>query len=146
MAYVQERFIATVRRYAGLYPYQRQSKDKLSSFLFGKLKETECFRSKRHFGCPTNRFIEQEDVLEQMENNPQLTIRRCRLSAATGISRYGALIVLHNQQLQPYHFTPTQNLLPVDLSNRLIFCCWMITKQPDPSTFSRMKLFLLTIE
>lgn len=80
---------------------------------------------------------EEEDVLAQVEENPELSIRR--LSAATGISRRSVSNILHIQQLYPYHFTPVQNLLPVDLPARLNFCQWLRTQQTnDPTFFSRI--------
>lgn len=63
-------------------------------------------------------------VLQAVEAEPTASTRR--IGAALRISKSGVHRILKREGLHPYHFTPVQNLLPLDTASRSDFCRWYL--------------------
>lgn len=153
--YAQENYNGrgACRRYLEMYPDRRQPDYKLFKNLYDRLGEMGSFRPKRDtLGRPKTITVEQEDeVLVQVAENPSVSSRR--MSASTGISKSSVLRIFHSENLYPYHFTPVQNLRPIDRSTRLQFANFFQRQQQidplfvvkilftDEATFTRRGVF-----
>lgn len=140
--YCQEHFNggAAARTYSELYPERHQPNRKLFQVLFQRLRDTGSFRVKCYGGRPPAGTIdEEENVLERVEENPEISVRR--LSAVTGIPQTRVHKILKTELLHPYHHTRVQDLLPQDLPTRLHFCRWLLNEHNNDSTFLSRVLF-----
>jgi hypothetical protein len=143
VVYCQQNFNgrAAQREYCRRFPNRLQPGKRLFQNLFRNLGESGSFRPKRdNLGRPKMITPDQEDeILIRIADDPQTSSRR--LAAATGINKTSILKTLHEEKYHPYHFTPVQNLLPVDLPSRYQFASDIRNKQNTDYTFVNRILF-----
>lgn len=81
----------------------------------------------------------EEEILEAVENRPQLSCRR--LGLEIGVSSFVVWRTLKEQGLHPYHIQKVQALYPGDEEKRVEFCEWMIQKCVDIPDFLKILLY-----
>ena len=153
--YAQENFNGrrAHRRYLERYPNRRQPDFKIFKNLYDRLGETGSLRPKRNSeGRPKIITPEQEEeILVRVAENPEISTRR--MAADTPVSKSSIGRIFNQEGLYPYHFTPVQNLLGLDLPARLEFAQFFRTQQnanpmflnkilfTDEATFTRRGVF-----
>ncbi|XP_066157166.1 uncharacterized protein [Euwallacea fornicatus] len=124
--YAQENYNGrqACQRYFEMYPNRQQPNFKTVKRIYDRLGEIGSFQHrKKTVGRPRMITPEQEEeILEDVVDNPEISTRRRALAARAGVSQKSVVRIFHEEKLYPYHFTPVQNLCEVDLQARLQFC------------------------
>lgn len=115
---------------------------------------TDDYENEEHWSLMNTKMLAKfntvntdEHVLNSVRRDPTISTRR--LSIQLGISKNKVWRVLRRNHLHPFHYTPVQELLPVDLPNRANFCRLLLNNEEhnpsylssilwtDESTFTR---------
>lgn len=96
-----------------------------------RLRETGTFKTRNNRTGRPNLITpqEEEDILDTIEEEPEISTRR--LSRQIGISKSSINRITRRQQLHPYHIQGVQELLPPDLDARVIFCHFILNRGID---------------
>lgn len=103
-----------------------------------------CYRRLRETGSVTIRHADnnptgsssadlEQRILAIVRNDPSTSLRA--LSLRLNVSSFTIWNVLRAEGLHPYHYTPTQELLPLDLPVRLEFCNWLLQRHLEDSNY-----------
>ncbi|XP_011313280.1 uncharacterized protein [Fopius arisanus] len=72
----------------------------------------------------------EEEILETVENSPELSVRG--IASALGTTRSTVHRVLRVEGLHPWKYTPVQELKPEDFPKRVDFCQWLLDRSREP--------------
>jgi len=112
----------SVRVYQERFPNRRIPNHKTFARIERRLRETGKLQPARlNAGRPrqVRTVIVEEDVLQMVENDPEISTRR--LQRATGVSKSTVNRILRDQLIRPFHTQAVQELLLPDYGSRLNF-------------------------
>lgn len=133
---------AAVKCYKDKFPNRNIPDAKTFLSTERRLRETGSLQVKnRDAGRPRNaRTVDvEEEILDIVMEDPTISTRR--LGLRMDISHQSALRVLHEQQLHPFHYRKTQELLPEDMPIRVDFCELLLERTQNAPNFLSKILF-----
>lgn len=122
------------RLYQEHFPRRQLPTHKMFSSIHRRLSETGTFKPGKvgRSGRPRTTCTAEleEGVLDEIENHPGRSTRELALDF--GVSNSIVWKILHEQQLQSYHYQRVQALLPRDYFPRVQLCQWLIQRCRNP--------------
>lgn len=79
------------------------------------------------------RFPYEEEVLQEVAEDPSLSVRR--IEESTGIPKSTAHRILQRAEMHPFHVQRVQSLLPRDYPERISFCRTMLHRHNENPQF-----------
>ncbi|CAH2101036.1 unnamed protein product [Euphydryas editha] len=160
--YTNEEYLDMVRAYAQA-DYSLQGAIKLYREMFPKrrvptasvilntnqrLRDFGQFHTPKHAqgrGQMGHAASQQEDILEYFEINPEASTRKA--AKEFGVSQWSVWNLLHEKEVQPYHFGHFHQLSASDYGPRINFCQWFLQNTDknilftDEATFTKDGVF-----
>lgn len=139
---------AAVREYGRRFPNRHQPHRSVFTRVNRQIGETGTVTPPASPPGPIRDAEVAEVIEEHFNETPRTSTRRAALEL--DIPRASIIRTLKTAALYPFHFTPVQNLLPLDFHKRLQFCEWFINQRAeirakilwtDESTFTRNGIF-----
>lgn len=127
---------AAAREYARRFPGRRHPDAKVIRRVEARLRETGQVMP-IHINRGRQRTVRtaafEEEVLESVENNREISIRA--LARGFGVGYRTVQKLLSDEHYHPYHYTQVQGLLPQDYAPRVRFCEWLLERHDNDPDF-----------
>lgn len=129
------------RCYANLFPNRALPHHTTFHNVHVRLRESGQLRCRNIGGRPrTTRTVQlEEEVLEQIENEPRVSTRQ--LAAQLNVDHMAVWRILNTNLFYPYHLQRVQGLLERDFQPRLEYCRWLLMEHARDRNFIAKILF-----
>lgn len=117
----------SVIEYRLRYPNRRIPHRSVFTRVHRHLLENGNFNNLIIIGRPRARVEDEEAVLGQVQNNPNVSIREVSRNLEIPKTRVGR--ILREQLLHPFHYQKVQSLEERDFASRVALCNWMLENQ-----------------
>lgn len=124
------------REYATRYPNRRAPDHRLFQNVHRNLRERGQFNPRMDRAGNVSHHVDVDNnILDSVTQNPTTSTRRVGLQL--GVSHAKVWRTLNADRRYPYHYTPVQELLLIDMPKRVIFCRQLLLNQErDPMYLS----------